>query len=169
MENEIEIIELPSSHRVKLSQIVVAEYFSDFSETTLLLFDDCISSGVYFPRIVRWFSLLTTLFMGHSEWYYLLLGNVLPGIFATIIWYLFRLYRIPILCMVSSILGNEIMKFYMHYFPLAIFCVFILHSWKLFLVCIFSSLIARGVCAAVRALMATVKYNDAVALYVSKG
>ena len=71
MENDFEIIELPSSCRVKLSQTAFESYYANFSEDTLFVFDDCISAGVHFPRIVRLVFIFVTLFMGYTDWQHL--------------------------------------------------------------------------------------------------
>ena len=168
MEKELEIIELPSSQQVKLSQEAYEAYYANFGEDTLFVFDDCISAGVQFPRIVRMIFMCISLLAGGTNWHDILVSNVVPGVVATAIWYIFRLYKIPGLCLITSIISGDIMRIYLHYLPLCIVCLFLLHNWRIFLFCILSSLIARGACAIVRSLLATAKYNDAVAKHVSE-
>ena len=168
MENEKIRVDLPSKIYVTLSENVYDEIYCNFEETKWFSFNNFINAGLYFSQIMQFIFVLIAIFNGKTSWSDIILCNLIAGGGFTVIWYLFNLYKIPGLSFVCCFIGGNIFRLFIHLVPLAIISFFVLKDWKIFLFCIIGGIIAHIVSTIIYGILATTKYNDEVAIYVSK-
>ena len=168
MDNQQIKVKLPSSLNVRLSQSVYDECYCNFDEPQWFSFNNFMNAGIYFPQIMQFIFVLIAILNGRSNWYEIILCNLIAGGGFTVIWYLFKFYKIPALSFICCFLGGNIFRFFIHLIPLGIISFFVLKDWKIFLFCIIGGVIAHIVSTILYGIFATTKYNDEVAIYVSK-
>ena len=166
-EQEIKV-DMPSSINVKLSQSVYDECFCNYNETKWFSFNNFMNAGLYFPQIAQFITVLITILNGKTSWSDIIICNLVAGTGYTIIWYICKLYKIPGLSFVSCFLGGNIFRFFVHFVPLGIISLFVLNDWKILLFCVIGGVITTVVKTILYGVLATTKYNDEVARYVSK-
>ena len=168
MEDKKVRVDLPSKIYVTLSENVYDECYCNFEETKWFSFNNFINAGLYFSQIAQFIIVLISILNGHTSWSDIILANILFGAFFTFIWYVFKFYKIPGLSFICCFLGGNLFRFYVHFIPLAIISLFVIKDWKILLFCIVGGIIAQIVKTILYGLLATTKYNDEVAKYVSR-
>ena len=97
MDNQQIKVKLPSSLNVRLSQSVYDECYCNFDEPQWFSFNNFMNAGMYFPQIMQFIFVLIAILNGRSNWYEIILCNLIVGGGFTVIWYLFKFYKIPAL------------------------------------------------------------------------
>lgn len=161
-------VEMPSSLHVRLTQSVYDECYCNFDEIKWLSFNNFMNAGLYFPQILQFVAVLVAIFNGKTNGLDIVICNLVAGAGYTILWYILKFYKIPGLSFISCLLGGNIFRFYVHFIPLGIISIFILKDWKVLLFCVVGGVITTIVKTILYGILATTKYNDEVARYVSK-
>lgn len=161
-------IKLPSSLNVVLSQSIYDECYCNFDDAKYFSFNNFLNAGLYFPQIMQFVFVLIAILNGKNSWSDIIFCNLIAGGGLTIVWYLLRLYKIPALSFICCLIGGNIFRFFIHMIPLGIISFFVLKDWKIFLFCIIGGIIAHIVSSILYSILATTKYNDEVAIYVSR-
>ena len=161
-------VDMPSSLHVTLSQSVYDECYCNFNETKWRSFNNFLNAGLYFPQIVQFVTVLVSILNGRISWSEIILCNLVAGTGYTIIWYVFRFYKIPGLSFISCLLGGNIFRLFIHFIPLGIISLFVLDDWTILLYCVIGGVITTIVKTILYGFLATTHYNDKVARYVSK-
>ena len=167
MEEQIKV-EMPSSLHVRLTKSVYEECYCNFNENQWFSFNNFMNAGLYFPQIAQFIMVLIAILNGKTSWSDIILCNLVAGAGYTLIWYVFKFYKIPGLSFISCFLGGNIFRFFIHFIPLGIIALFVLKDWKVLLFCAIGGLITSIVKTILYGFLATTKYNDNVARYVSK-
>ena len=167
MEEQVKV-EMPSSLHVRLTRLVYDECYCNFNESKWFCFNNFMNAGLYFPQIAQFITVLIAILNGKTSWSDIILCNLVAGVGYTILWYIFKFYKIPGLSFISCFLGGNIFRFFIHFIPLGIISLFVVKDWKVLLFCVVGGLITSIVKTILYGFLATTKYNDEVARYVSK-
>jgi|GEM_PF-1289441 len=168
MDNEKIRVDLPSKIHVTLSNYAYNEYYCNFDEAKWFIFNNAVNAGLYFSQIAQFITVLVTILNGKTNWLDIILCNLIAGAGYTIIWYLFKFYKIPGLSFICTFLGGNIFRFFIHFIPLGIISIFVLNDWKVLLFCIVGGIVTQIVKTILYGIFATTKYNDEIAKYISK-
>lgn len=168
MQNVKVRIDLPSKIYLTLSKTVHDDCYCNFDESKWYCFNHFINAGLHFPRMMQFIFVLIFMLNGRTSWYDIILCNLLVGCAFTAIWYLLKFYKIPGLSFISCFIGGNLFKYFIHFIPLGIISFFVLKDWKVFLFCIIGGIITTVLSTILYSIFATTKYNDEVAIYVSK-
>ena len=166
--NEKVRIQLISGCNVDLSEKVHDERFCNFDENKYFSFSNAINAGLYFPQIMQFICVIFYICKGYTSFKDVFLCNLIFGSGYTVVWYLLKLYKVPGLSFISCLIGSYIFRFFLHFLAIAVVSVFVIGDWKVVFYCIIGGFATRLVAAFLSATLATVKYNDEVAIYVSK-
>ena len=90
-----------------------------------------IMAGEYFSQIIRFLVTLVLLFNGQFSFMAILLGNVLSGLFATIIWFIIPLYKCPGVSLVITLLGQMVFRFCLHIVAIIALSFAVFSDWKI--------------------------------------
>lgn len=161
-------VDLPSKIHLTLSEQVYDECYCNFDEAKWFSFNHFINAGLHFPRIMQFVFVLVFMLNGKTSWSDIILCNLLVGCAFTVIWYLLKFYKLPGLSFISCFIGGNLFKYFIHFIPLGIVSFFVLKDWKVFLFCIIGGILSTIVSTILYSILATTKYNDEVAIYVSK-
>ena len=165
--NGEEYIKLSSGLNIALSEKVYAECYLGFDETQDCFFSNMISSGQYYPQIMQFIFLMIGIFKGHTSFKDIFLNCLLSCVFFTILWFWFRLYKTPGINTICCLLGGTIFK-YLPFIIIAIVSLAVIGDWKIIIFYLISSFVTIIVWSILFARLSNVKYNDEVAIYVSK-
>ena len=105
---------------------------------------------------------------GNTSFRDVFLCNLFNGTWFTVAWYLLKLYRIPGINFISCFIGGNIFRYFLHFVVIAIVSLFVIGDWKVILYCLAGGFVTNIVRTFLFATFSTVKYNDGVAIYVSK-
>lgn len=166
--DEIVTIKLLSGTNVNLSQEVYEECYCNFEETKYFSFSNIINSGLYFPQIVQFIYVIIGIFKGHTSFKDIFIASLLTGVFYTFFWFWARLYKIPGINFVCCFIGTYIFKYLLHFAVIAIVSLAVIGNWKIILYCLICGIITSLIRSFLFVKLSTVKYNDKVAIYVSK-
>lgn len=161
-------VDLPSGIHVTLSEQVCNDCYDNFTESQWFSFNNFINAGLYFPQIMQFVMVMIAILNGHTSWHDIILCNLVCGVGYILIWYWFKLYTLPALAFLSCLLGGNIFRFYLHFIPIAIISFFVVKDWKVLLFAILGGLLTQIVKTILYGWLATTKYNDKVAIHVSK-
>lgn len=161
-------IKLPSGCNVDLSQDVYDECYCNFNESKYFTFNNIINSGLYFPQIMQFVFVMICICKGNTSLKDIFFCNLFNGVWFTLAWFLLRLYFIPGINFISCFIGGNIFRFFVHFVAIAIVSLFVIEDWKVILYCLLGGIATSIVKTILFAKLSTVKYNDAVAIYVSK-
>ena len=165
---EIVSVKLPSGLNVQLTEEIYDKCFCDFDEMKYFSFNNFINSGLYFPQILQFLTVLFYICSGYTSFKEIILCNLIMGIGYTLLWYIFKFYKIPGLSFISCLIGGNIFRFFLHYLVLIIVCIFYIKKWEAIIFCIFGGFITTLIKSFLVAKLSSVKYNNEVAIYVSK-
>lgn len=160
-------IKLLSGISVELSEKVYTECFLDFDEPKYRIFSNMISSGQYYPQIMQSIFVMIGIFKGLTSFKDIFLCSLLSCVFFTIIWFLFRLYKTPGINTICCLLGGTVLK-YLPFVIITIVSLAAMDDWKIIIFYLISSFVTIIVWSILFARLSNVKYNDKVAIYVSK-
>lgn len=160
-------IKLSSGLNVDLSVKVHDECYRNFDEVKYVSFSNMLNSSQYFPQIVQFIMVMSSICNGHTSFKDIFLCNMFFGVGYTVIWYLLKLYKLPGISFLSCLIGGSIFRLCLHFVVIAIVSLFVIGNWKIILYCAISGFITQFVKSFLASLFATVKYNDEVAIYVS--
>lgn len=167
-QNEIERIKLPSGCNVDLSIKVLDECLGNFDDTKYFSFNNIINSGLYFPQIMQFICVLLFMINGNTSFIEIFLCNLISGIFFTILWFKGKLYKIPGINYISCFIGGNIFRFFLHFIIIGLVSLFYLKDWKVIIFCLIGGFVTTLIKTFLFAKLSNVKYNDNVAIYVSK-
>jgi hypothetical protein len=105
---------------------------------------------------------------GYTSFKDIFLCNLLSGVLYTIIWFLFKLYKIPGINFVSCFIGGNIFRYFLHFIVIAIVSLAVMNDWKIIIFCLIGGIVTRLICSFLYVQFSNVKYHDEVAIYVSK-
>lgn len=165
---KIVTIKLLSGLNVDLSERVHDECYCNFDEIQYFSFSNIMNSSLYFPQIMQFIFVMICICNGHTSFIDVFLCNLLSGVFYTAIWFLLKLYIIPGINFISCFIGGNIFRYFLHFIVIAIVSLAVIGDWKIIIFCLISGLITSIVKIFLSAKLSTVKYNDKVAIYVSK-
>lgn len=168
LNNEKVSVKLLSGLNVNLSEKVHDECYCDFDEPKYLIFNNIITSGQYFPQIMQFIFVVIAIFNERTSFLDIFICNLLSGIFYTIIWFLFRFYKIPGINSICYLIGETVFKHFLHFVAIAIVSLFVINNWKVILFCMISGIITFFIKTLLYNKFSNVKYADEVAIYVSK-
>ena len=161
-------IRLESGLNVDLSVKVHDECYCNFDEAKYFSFSNALNSSQYFPQIVQFIMVMGSILGGHTSFKDIFLCSIFFGTGYTAIWYLLKLYKLPGFSFISCLIGGSIFRLGLHFLAIAIVSLFIIGNWKIILYCAISGFVTQFVKTFLSALLGNVKYNDEVAIYVSK-
>lgn len=161
-------IKLPSGCNVVLSKKIYDECYCNFDELKWFSFNNFINAELYFPQIMQFITVIFYICSGFTSFKDILLCNLIMGIGYTMIWYIFKLYKLPGLSYISCFIGGNIFRFFLHFVVITIISIFFIKKWQIIIFCLISGFITAVIKAIITAKFSTVKYNDEVAIYVSK-
>lgn len=162
-------VKLDSGTNVVLSGDVHDECFCAFDETKYLCFSNMINSGLYFPQIMQFIYVLVGICKGRTSFKDIFLASLLTGVFYTILWFWVKIYRlIPGINAICCFFGATIFKYLLHFVVIAIVALAVVGDWKIILYCLICGIITSLIRSILFVKLSTVKYNDEVAIYVSK-
>ena len=161
-------IRLLSGLNVDLSVKVHDEYFRNFDDAKYFSFSNMLNSSQYFPQIVQFIMVMSSICNGHTSFKDIFLCNMFFGAGYTVIWYLLKMYKLPGISFLSCLIGRNIFRLFLHFVVIAIVSLLVVGNWKIILYCAISGFITQFVKSFLQASFATVTYNDEVAIYVSK-
>lgn len=167
MSNEKVRIKLLSGCNVDLSVRVHDECYCNFDEFKYGCFSNIINGGLYFPQIVQFIYVMTSIFKGHTSFEDIFLVNILSGVCYTLVWFWLKLYKLPGVSFISCFIGGNIFRLFLHFIVIAVVALFVVGDWKLILYCLVGGLVTSIVKSFLFARLSTVKYNDQAAIYVS--
>lgn len=161
-------IKLLSGTNVELSQKVYDECYCNFEETKYFSFSNIINSGLYFPQIVQFIYVIIGICKGHTSFKDIFLTSLLTGVFYTVFWFWAKLYMIPGINFICCFIGANIFKHLLHFIAIAIVALAVIGDWKIIISCLICGIITSIIRSFLFVKLSTVKYNDKVAIYVSK-
>ena len=161
-------IRLESGLNVVLSDRVHDEYLCYFDDAKYASFCNMLNSGLYFPQIVQFIMVMSSILNGHTSFKDIFLCNIFFGAGYTVIWHLMKMYKLPGISFLSCLIGASIFRLFLHFVVIAIVSLFVIGNWKIILYCAISGFVTQIVKTFLYAFLANVKYNDEVAIYVSK-
>lgn len=161
-------IRLESGLNVVLSDTVHDEYFRYFDEVKYASFSHMLDSGLYFSQIVQFIMVMSSILNGHTSFKEIFLCNIYFGVGYTVIWYLCKMYKLPGVSFLCCLIERILFRFFLHFVVIAIVSLFVIGNWKIILYCAISGFVTQIVKTFLYAFLANVKYNDEVAIYVSK-
>ena len=165
--NREEYIKLSSGLNIALSEKVYDECYLNFDEPKYYIFSNMISSGQYFPQIMQSIFIIISIFKGHTSFKDVFLCSLLSSVFFTLLWFLFKLYKTPGINSICCLLGGTVFKF-LPLVVIAIASLAVIGDWKIIIFYLISSFVTIIVWSILFAKLSNVKYNDEVAIYVSK-
>ena len=168
MNGEIVRIKLLSGLNVDLSGKVYDECYLNFDDKKYFTFSNMLNSSQYFPQIMQFVSVMIGICKGYTSFKDIFLCNLLSGVFYTIIWFILKLYKLPGINFISCFIGGNIFRYFLHFIPIAIVSLLVIDDWKVIVYCLIGGLATHIVASILCAKFSTVKYNDEVAIYVSK-
>ena len=160
-------IQLLSGLKIDLSAKVYDECYLDFDEPKYYIFSNMISSGQYYPQIMQSILVISGILKGHTSFKDIFLCCLLSSVVFTILWFLFKLYTLPGINSICCLLGGTVIK-YLPFVIIAIVSLAVIGDWKIILFYLISSFASIIVWSLLFARLSNVKYNDKVAIYVSK-
>lgn len=160
-------VHLPSGFNVNLSEAVYEDLYLNFTEMQYLCFNEKINAGSYFPEIAQFISVLVFILRGENDWFNIACCSVVNGIFFSVLWFWIRLYKIPGLSTISCLIGNFLFGHFLHFIPIALIALLVLHNWKVFLFYVLGSVLASIIRLFLFPCFSNVKYNNKVAKYIS--
>lgn len=161
-------IRLQSGLNVDLSDSVHDECYRYFDDFKYAAFSHAIDSGQYFPQIVQFAMVMGSILKGHTSFRDIFLCNMIYGAGYTLLWYWLKLYKLPGLSFFSSLIGGSIFRLNLHFVAIAIVALLVVKDWRVILYCVACGFITQIVKSFLQANLSTVRYNDEVAVYVSK-
>lgn len=161
-------IKLLSGLNVDLSEKVYTGCYLEFDEIKYYSFSNKINSGQYFPQIMQFIFVMIGIFNGHTSFKDIFLCNLLTGVFYTITWFLLKSYKIPGIDFISCLIGGTIFRYFLHFVVIAIVSLAVIDNWKIIIYCLIGGFFTSIVTSILFVRFSTVKYNDEVAIYVSK-
>lgn len=168
MNNETEPIRLPSGYIVHLSQDIYAAYYLNFDEAKETLFISMMESGHFFPQIMQFIYVMIGICSGHTSFIDILISNLWWGVGNMILWYILKMYKIPGINTVCTLIGQTVFRFKINWLSIVIVALLIINDWKIILYC----MIAAAITSLIKVLMFTwlsnKNYNDKVAYRVSR-
>lgn len=168
MKNQnITYVKLPSGTNVRMSVDAHDNHYLNFTESQYFSFSNCINGGLYFPQIMQFIFVLFALFNGCTDWWNIILCNILCGVFFTLAWFWLRLYYVPGLALISCLIGGNIFRFFLHFVAIAIIAFFVLKNWVILLACVAGGLITTIIKTILYSVFSTAKYNDRIVKYIS--
>ena len=167
MEEQVKV-QMPSSLHVRLTQSVYDECYCNFDEVKWFSFNNFMNAGLYFPQIVQFVFVLVAILNGRTTGADIILVNIVAGAGFTLVWYICKFYKIPGLSFLSCFLGGNIFRFFLHFIALGIISVCVVHDWKVLLFCAIGGVITMIIKTILYGILATTRYNDEVARYVSR-
>lgn len=160
---------LLSGTNVELSEKVYDECYLEFEETKYFSFSNIINSGLYFPQIVQFVYVMIGICKGHTSFKDIFLSSLLTGVFYTIFWFWTKLYKlIPGISFISCFIGSYIFKYFIHFIVIVIVSLATMNDWKIIVYCLITGCVTSIIRSFLFVKLSTVKYNDEVAIYVSK-
>ena len=168
MNNEEVRVQLLSGCNVDLSVDVHDECYCNFDENQYFSFSNIINSGLYFPQIMQFVCVMICICKGNTSFKDIFLCNLFCGTGYTVAWFLLKLYKIPGINFVSCFIGGNIFRLFLHFVVIAIVSLFVIGDWKVVLYCLIGGFVTSIVKNFLFAKLSTVKYNDEVAIYVSR-
>lgn len=169
MDHQTEVIELYSNRRIFVSSDIYAYYYLNFNDYQEFYFNTIMNSGLCFPRLMQFISVMIALFNGFSSFHYLFLLYLASGLFFTLIWHLMKLHKfIPGICSLSCFIVGNLFRYKLHYIPIGLAAWFVIGDWKVILYCIAGSVVSSIIDSLLTGGLTTVKYNDAAVIYASK-
>lgn len=171
MENDKDkvMIRLLSGCNVGLSVKVHDECYCNFDKNQYFRFSNIINSGLYFPQIMQFISVLICICNGYTSFVDVFLCNLIFGTGYTVSWYLLKLYKvIPGISLISCFIGGNIFRYFLHFVVIGIVALFVIGDWKVILYCLAGGFVTIIVRTILFAKFSTVKYNDEAAIFVSE-
>lgn len=162
-----EYIKLSSGLNIALSDKVYAECYLNFDEPKHHIFSNMISSGQYYPQIMQSIFIMVGIFKGQTSFKDVFLCSLLSCVFFTLLWFLFKLYKTPGINSICCLFGGTVFK-YLPFLIIVIASLAIIGDWKIIIFYLISSFVTIIVWSILFAKLSNVKYNDEVAIYVSK-
>ena len=159
---------LPSGCNVELSEKVHDEIFANYDESKYFSFNNIINSGLYFPQIMQFATVMYYICSGHTSFKEIFLCNLIMGIGYTLLWYICKLYKTPGINFISCLIGGNFFRFFLHFIPIIIVAIFVVKKWEIIIYCVIGGLITQLIKSFLFVRFSNVKYNDEVATYVSK-
>lgn len=162
-------VKLLSGTNVEISVDVHDECYRYFEETKYSSFSNIINSGLYFPQIMQFIYVITGICKGRTSFKDIFLASLLTGVFYTILWFWAKIYRlIPGINFICSLMGATIFKYLLHFVVIAVVALAVIGDWKIIVYCLICGIITSLIRSFLFVKLSTVKYNDEVAIYVSK-
>lgn len=168
MINESETIKLPSGYTIHLSRDVYDECFLNYDDMKLSIFYNMMDSGHYFPQIMQFIFAMIGICSGYTSFLEILYLNLIFGIGNMILWYLFKLFILPGINTICSLIGQTVFRFKINWVAIIAVSLFVINDWKVIL---YSAICAAGTSLIKVVLftkLSSVKYNDKIACRVSR-
>ena len=166
MENKTETIKLPSGRTIALSQDAYSECFLNFDEWKESIFYSIMDSGYYFPQIMQFIFAMIGICNGYTSFVEILCLNLIFGIGNMILWYLFKLFWLPGINTICSLIGHTVFKFKLNWVAIGIVALLVANDWKVILYSAAGAAITSLVKTFLFTRLSSVRYNDKIACIV---
>lgn len=160
-------IQLASGCNVDMSIDMHDNYYSNFTESQHFSFSNFINAGQYFPQIMQFAMVMSSILNQRTSALDIILCNVASGVVYTLLWFLCRFYKIPGLSFLSSFLGSLFFRLFLHFIPIAVVAFWVVKDWKVLLFCVIGGVITQLIKSVLFANLSTVKYHNEVVGYVA--
>ena len=137
-------------------------------EQSLTKMECHIMAGEFFSQIISFLATLILLFNRQFSFVNILSGNVFASLFATLIWFIVPLYKIPGVSVIITLLGQTFFRFCLHIITIIVLSFAVFSDWKIILFCLISGGIASILNPLVFGYQFSLKRNNNIAKYVLK-
>ena len=167
MRNDVEQIKLSNGATTILSRNVYCNVYLEFDEWKESFFGMMIHNGVVFPTIIQYIYVIFSLCTGHTSFRDIMLITISSGVFYMLMWYLIKMHRWPINS-ICFVIEHIILKFRLQWIPIILISLAVVRDWKTILYCVIAAIISCALRMIMFMLLSNVRYNNKVAIYVSK-
>ena len=136
------------------------------NETAYDQMETHIMAGEFFPQIMRFVATLIMLFNGYFDFTSIIIANLVTEILCTLLWFTLPLYKIPGISLLLTLIGQTVLRFYVHITTIVVLSLFLFSNWKLILFCLISGIIVYNFGALVFGYGFSAKLNNNIAKHV---
>ncbi len=166
MEKEYEIFKTISGLKFAMDPILYRKVITnDKDGITNSTMESYIVAEQYFPQLVQVIICFLCLFNGYTDFWSILLVNLISGIIFTLIWNKTNIYRIPGLAILSNLIGNYILRLLIHIIIIGVLSFTYFNDWKILVYCIIAGLITNIIKSLMSGYHITYKHNNEIAKY----
>lgn len=138
---------------------------NDEDGLTYSMLESYIIAEQYFPQLLQVIVNFIFLFKGYTNFWSILLINLLSGIIFTFIWNNSKLYRVPGLALISNLIGQYFFRLFLHIIVIAILSFTYFNDWKILLFCIIAGIITNIIKTLISGYDTIISHNNDIARY----